>query len=153
MLTNRGDRATALFVFPAALTIMFVVGAFIVDISLVRVRSADLSAAAAAAANDALAGLDVAALRGGGGVRIDPTAARAHAEASLAAGPARSARIDAIHIGVDELGRTVIDVSVSHDVDLVMAPAIGGLTRLTQRASARAVILGSAAPALAPADP
>lgn len=61
---------------PAAVLIMFVLGAIAVDLTAVRSGQRDLQAAATDAANDAAtAAMDEAALRAGLGYRIDRTKA------------------------------------------------------------------------------
>ncbi len=145
-LSPRPARGTVLLLFPAAITIMFVLGAIVVDVALAQLRARELEAVAASAANDALAALDIAALRAGDGIVIDETEARADVVRSVAAGPLPGARVTAVDVGRDVAGRTVITVSLRLDVDLVMAPSIGDLGRVTLRRTERAVILGSAPP-------
>lgn len=143
MLTTDTDRGTILLLFPVAVMIVFVLGAIVVDVNLTRLRGNELESAVSSAANDAIAGLDVSALRSGDGVVIDPVRARQHVAASVAAGPLPAAEIVAITTAVDEQGRTVIAVTLELAVDLVMAPALGDLDEITLRRTARAVILGS----------
>lgn len=147
MLIGRGrERGTVLLMFPAAVLIMFVLGAIVIDVSLTHVRGRELETVAGSVANDALAGLDVAALRDGDGVVIDPLAARTHAEASIAAGALPDARLAELAIETDGQGRTVIAVTLELDVDLVMAPAVGDLDEITLRRTQRATIIGSDLP-------
>lgn len=143
MLRAEPDRGTVLLLFPAAVMIVFVLGAIVVDVNLTRLRGNELESAAASAANDAIAGLEVSALRSGEGVVIDPVRARRHIAASVEAGPLPAAEIVAITTTVDDQGRTVIAVTLELEVDLVMAPALGDLGEITLRRTARAVILGS----------
>ena len=49
-----------------------------------------------------------------------------------------------VSITLDAQNRTVIAVTLTFAVDLVMAPSIGDLIRVTLRRTERAVILGSA---------
>ena len=129
--------------FPAAVLIMFVLGALVVDVSLTQLRARELEAAAGTAANDALAALDVAELRRGNGLVIDAASARAQAEASVRAGPLPEAQVVAVTVTVDPVGRTVISVTLRLHVDLVMAPAVGSLGEITLQRTERAVVLGS----------
>lgn len=122
---------------------MFILGAIVVDVSLVQLRARELEAVAGSAANDALAGLDIVALRAGHGIVVDPIEARRHAEASVAAGPLPTARVDDVVVSIDSAGRTVISVTTILEVDLVMAPAVGSLGEITIRRTESATILGS----------
>ena len=88
-LHRSSERGTVLLMFPAAVLIMFILGAMVIDVSLTQVRARELESAAASAANDALAGLDVGALRSGQGIVISEADARRLAEASIAAGRLR----------------------------------------------------------------
>jgi hypothetical protein len=137
------DRGSVLLLFPAAVLVMFLLGAVVIDVSLTQLRARQLEAVAASAANDALAALDVAALRDGRGVVIDETVAAEVAARAIATGPLPLATVEAVWVEVDGAGRTVIAVTVSLAVDLVMAPSIGSFDRVTLRRTERATILGS----------
>lgn len=137
------DRGTVLLLFPAGVLVMFLLGAVVIDVSVTQLRARELEAVAAAAANDALAALDVAALRNGRGVVIDEGLAAEVAAHSIAAGPLPSATLEGVWVEVDGAGRTVIAVAVSLPVDLVMAPSVGSFDRVTLRRTERATILGS----------
>lgn len=146
MLTARpagSDAGTVLLLFPAGVLIMFLLGAMVVDVGLTQLRARELEAAAGSAAADALAALDVAALRNGDGVVIDEAMARAQVEASVAAGPLPAAQVDAVSIELDAQGRTLISVTLRLQVELVMAPAVGPLGEVTLQRTERAIILGS----------
>ncbi|MEX1218721.1 MAG: hypothetical protein WEA11_09420 [Acidimicrobiales bacterium] len=70
----RSSQGSVLLLMPAAVLVMFVLGAITVDLTAVRAGQQDLIAAATDAANDAAtAGLDEAALRAGLGYQLDPT--------------------------------------------------------------------------------
>jgi type II secretory pathway pseudopilin PulG len=144
--THRPDSGTVLLMFPAAVLIMFLLGAIVVDVALTQVRARELEAVAASAANDALAALDIAALRSGDGIVITEADARIYADESVAAGPIPDARVAEVVVGLDARNRTVIAVTLTLDVNLVMAPSVGNLDRITLRRTERAVILGSAPP-------
>lgn len=137
------EHGTILLMFPAAVLIMFLLGAVVVDVSLVQLRARELEAVAGSAANDALSALDVDALRNGEGIVIGADHARAVVRRSVAAGPLPSAHIDDVSIAPDSQGRQVIAVTLSLDVDLVMAPAVGDLDSVRLQRTGRAVILGS----------
>ncbi|MDW3218017.1 MAG: hypothetical protein R8F63_05330 [Acidimicrobiales bacterium] len=143
---SRREHGTVLLLFPAAILIMFVLGAVVIDVSLTHVRGDELEAVAGSAANDALAGLDVVALRSGDGVRIDVDRAVDVAEAGIAAGPLPEAELIDLRVDVDGDGRTVISVTLELTVDLVMAPAVGDLDSVTLRRTRSATILGSDLP-------
>ncbi|MEQ8840577.1 MAG: hypothetical protein RIB98_06320 [Acidimicrobiales bacterium] len=132
-----------LLLFPAAALIMLLLGAIAVDVALTQVRARELQSVAASAANDALAALDVVRLRNGDGIVIGEPAARTIAESSVAAGSLSTASVETVVVTTDAQGRTVIAVTLSLDVDLVMAPAVGDLDRITLRRTGRATILGS----------
>ena len=150
MLTHRPpprpDEGTILLIFPAALLIMFLLGAIVVDVALTQTRARELEAVAGSAANDALAALDIGALRDGRGVVIDEPAARARVLASVASGSLPAAVVEQVVISRDPQGRAVVAVTLRLDVDLVMAPAVGGLGDVTIRRTERATILGSDRP-------
>lgn len=141
--TGASDRGTVLLLFPAAALIMLLLGAIAVDVALTQVRARELQSVAASAANDALAALDVVRLRNGDGIVIGEPAARTIAESSVAAGSLSTASVETVVVTTDAQGRTVIAVTLSLDVDLVMAPAVGDLDRITLRRTGRATILGS----------
>ena len=140
------ERGTILLIFPAAVLVMFLLGAIVIDVALTQVRGRELEAVAGSAANDALAALDVAALREGRGVVIDEGNARARVAAAVANGPLPQAVTEQVTISVDPQGRTVIAVTLRLDVELVMAPAVGSLGEVRLRRTERATILGSELP-------
>jgi len=151
MLTRRDrcvarERGTILLIFPAAVLVMFLLGAIVVDVALTQVRGRELEAVAGSAANDALAALDLVALRSGRGVVIDEPRARARVAAAVASGPLPEAVTERVTISLDSQGRTVIAVTLRLDVALVMAPAVGSIGDITLRRTERATILGSELP-------
>lgn len=147
MLTSvERERGTVLLLFPAAILIMFVLGAIVIDVGLTHVRGDELEAVAGSAANDALGGLDVVSLRAGRGVRIDDERATALARAGIAAGVLPEAELVDLTVDIDGQGRTVISVTLELTVDLIMAPAIGDLGSVTLRRTGSATILGSDLP-------
>jgi hypothetical protein len=143
---NQCDRGTILLLFPAGMLIMFLLGAVVIDVGLTQVRARQLEAVAASAANDSLAALDISALRRGEGVVIHPAEARFHVEASIAAGPLPAATVEHVDVALDSQGRTVISVTLSLEVELVMAPGVGDLDRITLVRTERATVIGSDLP-------
>ena len=97
-----------------------------------------MQSVAASSANDALASLDVVALRNTGDIRFDQARAQFIVAESVAAGPLPSATIDFVGVQLDSLGRAEFVVTLSLDVDLVIAPALPGnleTTRITRTQS------------------
>ena len=137
------ERGTILFLFPAAVLIMFILGAIVIDVSLTQVRARELEAVAESAASDALAALDIVALRNGEGFVIPEADAALRTRASVAAGPLPNAVVDLLRVDVDSQGRTIVAVTLSLTVDLVMAPGVGDLDQVTLTRTGRATILGS----------
>ena len=140
------ERGTILLIFPAALLIVFLLGAIVIDVALTQTRGRELEAVAGSAAGDALAALDVAALRNGRGVVIDGSSAHARVVESVARGPLPDAVVEQVAISQDAQGRAVISVTLRLEVDLVMAPAVGSLGEVTLRRTERATVLGSELP-------
>lgn len=132
----RDDRGTVLLLFPAALMVMVILGAIVVDVGYTTIRGRELRAVAASAANDSLAALDVVELRTSGRAVIDDAAARRTVAEAIAAGPLPDARI--VDVVVD---RFEITVTLALDLDLVMAPALGDLARVTLVRTERAAVL------------
>ncbi len=124
-------RGTVLLMFPAAVMIMLVLGAIVLDVGLSQVRARELQAVADSAANDTLAALDIAALRDGRPPSLDPARARVIVAQAVAAGPLPKATIQAVDIGNDAAGRITVDVRLSLRVELVIAPALPGDIRST----------------------
>lgn len=142
MLTPR-DRGSVLLLFPTAVVVMMVMAAVVIDVAHVQMEARRLHDVAGSAANDALAALDVTALRRGEGIVIPPPEARRVVVAAVGAGPVPDARVEAVEVGADPLGRPVIAVTLAVDVDLLMAPAVGDLRSVTVRRRAEATIVRS----------
>ena len=132
----RDDRGTVLLLFPAALMVMVILGAIVVDVGYTTIRGRELRAVAASAANDSMAALDIVELRTSGRAVIDDAAARRTVAEAIAAGPLPDARI--VDVVID---RFEIAVTLALDLDLVMAPALGDLARLTLVRTERAAVL------------
>ncbi len=128
---TRSERGTILLMFPAAVMIMLVLGAIVLDVGLSQVRGRELQAVADSAANDSLAALDIPALRAGEPPRLDPTRARVIVAQAVAAGPLPDATILAVDIGTDNAGRITVTVQLSLRVDLMIAPVLPGSLRST----------------------
>lgn len=145
--TERGhaDIGSVLFLFPAAVLVMMLLGAVVVDVALAQTRGRELAGIAGTAANDALAALDVEALRAGDGIVLDAAVVLGHVERTVERGPLPEATVDAVRVDVDSSGRTVIEVTLRLEVDLLMAPAVGSFDRITLVRTERAVLLGSEA--------
>ncbi len=122
----RDGRGTVLLMFPAALMVMVILGAIVVDVGYTTIRGRELRAVAASAANDSLAALDIVELRTTGQTVIDGAAARRIVAEAIASGPLPDARIVDVAIN-----RFEIAVTLALDLELVMAPALGDLTRVT----------------------
>lgn len=121
-----GDRGTVLLLFPAAVLVMIVLGALVIDVSLSQVRARELESVAASAANDALGALDTNELRTTGTVRFDTVRAETIVAEAVAAGPLPNARVDAVTLVGVGGPDPQISVSLTLVVDLVMAPALPG---------------------------
>jgi len=128
---ERSSRGTVLLMFPAAIMIMLVLGAIVLDVGVSQVRARELQAVADSAANDALASLDVVALRNGQPLPLDPLRAKAIVLQSIAAGPLPHATVEAVAVGSDPAGRITVDVRLSLRVDLIISPALPGGARST----------------------
>lgn len=141
MLTR--DRGTVLLMFPAAFLIMIVLGAIVIDVGLSQVRARELEAVASSAANDALASLDLGELRATGEIRFDLDRARIIVAESVAAG----ARPDAAIVDISVIGaggpEPQLAVTLTLDVDFIMAPALpGDLDSTTITRTRTASVLG-----------
>ena len=134
--TRTSDRGTVLLMFPAALMVMVILGAMVIDVGYTTIRGRELRAVAASAANDSLAALDIAVLRATGDVVIDEGAARRIVAQAIALGPLPDAQIVDIEIEGFEIA-----VTLRLEIDLVMAPALGDLNRVTLIRTERAVVL------------
>ncbi len=130
------DRGTVLLLFPAALMVMVILGAIVVDVGYTTIRGRELRAVAASAANDSLAALDIHELRGSGQTVIDAAAAHRIVARAISRGPLPDAQITEIEINGLEIA-----VTLELEIELVMAPALGNLTRVTLVRTERAVVV------------
>ena len=139
----RRDRGTVLLLFPAAFLIMIVLGAIVVDVGLSHVRARELEAVASSAANDALAALDVNALREDGELRFDLERAEQIVAESVANGALDEAVVVAVGIGTNGVGEPQLEVTLQLEVEFIMAPALpGDLNSTTITRTRTASILG-----------
>ncbi len=137
------ERGTVLLLFPTAIFVVVVMGAIAVDVSLSRVRANELGSVAASAANDALASIDVPALRNGEGFTFDYAKAVDIVKSSVRAGPLPKANVTAVTIDRDPQGRSRISVTLTLVVDFVIAQALpGGLNSTTITRTRSVTILG-----------
>ncbi|MGI8683512.1 MAG: hypothetical protein ACR2MO_00135 [Acidimicrobiales bacterium] len=122
---RREERGSVLMLVPAAVLVLFILGAIAVDFSIAFLAQRELTSAAAAAANDAAgAGLSEDAFYGGGEpgrIVLDPAQAEALATAAF---DAREIR------GVHDTATTVkvagdrVCVTITGRVDYIFAKAI-----------------------------
>jgi hypothetical protein len=116
---------------PAGVLIVFVLAGMAVDLSAVHLAQRELLDAAASAANDgAGAGIDTAALRMSGVVRLDPDRVRAAATRSLAAQRVRGLLPAETEVAVDPVTASVT-VRAARRTSRVFAPALPGADRST----------------------
>lgn len=111
---------------PAAVLVLVILGAIVVDSAVVFLAHRELNNRAAAAANDAAAvALDEAAYYAGGTVCLDPDTVH-----DVVAAAFRADRLPGAVRSVDAeatiMGRTVT-VAVAGEVPLVFAPAVPGV--------------------------
>ena len=114
---NRDSRGTVLLLFPAAVLVMIVLGALVIDVGVTNLRGRELGAVAETAPQWVSLWLALAQLE-------------AEGQATLA--------IEGEPIA---FSREEIAVTLQVDVDLVLVPAIGDLDRITLTRTGRVVIL------------
>ena len=81
---RRGDGGSTLLLFPAAMLVVMLLSAIAVDLSRAHEAQIELERAVHAAADDAVALIDIAHLRSTGAVRLDLEAARREVARSIA---------------------------------------------------------------------
>ena len=127
---------------PAAVLVLFILGAITFDYAHLYLAKRDLQAAAESAANDAVTfGIDQAAVRRGGGVHLDYELVAHAVEVSLAA------HGTGLHLvappDVEAVGATQIRVTLAGRVDFAFVGAVPGVARSgIVRASASATVVG-----------
>lgn len=115
------DRGSVLMLYPAAVVIILLLGAIVVDSAIVYLAQRQAHNVALDAANDAAgAGLDAGAFRQGA-VQIDPDRARAYAVETVLAAGAES--VDLIDVIVGSDGE--VTVTVRYRVERLFGQAFG----------------------------
>lgn len=99
-----GDRGSVLVLMPAAVLIFLVLGALAVDAAAVFLAHRQLANAAVAAANDAVAAVDVDGFYGDGSFRLDPARVQQVADETIG------------RLGLDHLDGLVAEATVQGDV-------------------------------------
>ena len=120
------DHGSVLLLFPAAVMVVLVLAAIVIDIGLVRVRTQELKSVASSAANDALGAIDVDVLRSTGLITFDRGEAESLVRAAVSSGPLPEATVESIVFTQNARGVWEIAVTLSMDVDLVIAPSLPG---------------------------
>lgn len=141
--TSRRERGTVLLLMPAAVFILCVLGALVVDSAHATMRRRELQNAADAAANDAAAlSLDPVTLRRGS-VLLDPDAADAAARASLQR--QRIGGLTSISVRVEAGDTVVVELEAEHpSVFARSLPGAAPTVHVPARARAQAVVAGEA---------
>jgi len=125
---------------PAAVLVLFILGAITFDYAHLYLAKRELQAAAESAANDAITfGIDQAAVRRGDGVRLDNGMVVEAVEASLAA------HGSGLHLvtppTVEAIGASEVRVTLAGRVDFAFVGAVPGVARSgIVRASASATV-------------
>lgn len=132
---RRGERGSSLMLMPAGVLVFIVLGALAVDLSHVHLAQREVIVAVQAAAGDAAAAsYDEGAFYRRGAVVVDAVAARAEAQAALAASDL-SIRITSFTVTPG--GEVVIRAAAP--VETIFARALpGGPSTITVTATARA---------------
>ena len=143
------ESGSALMLVPAAVLILVVLGALVVDNATVWLGQRELGAAAGVAATDAASAIDDAAFYGTGQVRLDPARAVTVALRSVAAQDLRGVVLTAPP-DVEVQGRQVC-VSLNGVVHPIFGRAVPGFGQpRTVHARATATIAGDAGSAVSP---
>jgi Flp pilus assembly protein TadG len=140
----RAERGSVLLLMPAGVLVLLVLGALAVDFSLVHLAQRELADAAAAAANDAaVAGLDEGAFYEAGRLRVDARRARAVAAASWAARSAEfvDGGLERVDVGTVAGEQVQVTVTARATVEMIFSKALPGAP---QRRSVRAVAVATA---------
>lgn len=142
------ERGSVLLLVPAGVLVLVVLGAVAVDFALAFLGQRELTAAAAAAANDAAGAAlsDAAFYRSGGSVEID--GARAEQVAADAVARRRPGGVEVSSLRVHVAGPQVC-VTVVGRVPYLFSPVVPGMPRaavVRGQAVASAVVGGSSVP-------
>jgi Flp pilus assembly protein TadG len=133
-----GARGSVLMLMPAAVLIMIVLGAIVIDLSVLRMRSAELDNVATAAANDAAGQLADDAIYAGSGPALAQDIAELAVAASLAARD-----LDGVWVSGVEMESNSVSVSLGLEVEMIFGRALPGTKRTRQlsgEATARLLI-------------
>ncbi len=132
MLKNiklRDDKGTVLLLFPAAVIVVIVMAAIVLDLGYALVRTHQLQYVAQAAANDAVSVLNEDDLRDSGDLGIDAlntSQISAVARAAVAASDTPDARVYGTSSSGSNPGtRFDLAVELIDSIDLFIAPALG----------------------------
>ena len=120
---------------PAAALIFLVLGALAVDSAAVFLAQRQLANAAVAAANDAVAAVDVDAYYGAGSFRLQPARVQQVAEETVAR--AGLDHLDGV-VAVATVQGDVVEVTITAEVEHIFSGAVPG-GRTTADVAARAV--------------
>ena len=119
---RRGERGSALFLFPVGLIIVMLLGAIVVDFANAHLARRELADAASAAANDAVTyGLDLDSVHRDGTYALDPARVRAAVDASLDR-RGTTPELTSVNVSIDG---TVVEVRLDRQVGL---PFSGSMT-------------------------
>ncbi len=131
-----------LLLFPAAVFVVLVLAALTLDVGLAHVRTQQLRAVAASAANDAIGSLDADRLRSTGAVSFDQAEALRLVRAAVAGGPLPDASVKSVLISHRPPDRWEAAVTLSLDVGLMIAPALpGAASSLRMETTERALVV------------
>jgi Flp pilus assembly protein TadG len=129
MFAPRSDRGTVLMLMPAAVLVLFVLGAIAVDSAVAFMAQRNLASAAADASNNAGdVAVDQAAVLGRGQLTLDAQAAKTEVEKVLQSDGITDATIDAVRPTPDGHGFQVV---VERKVHLPFAAPIPGAPHTT----------------------
>lgn len=129
------ERASALVLMPVAVLIFLVLGALAVDSAAVFLAQRQLANAAVAAANDAVAAVDVDTYYGDGSFRLDRARVQQVAEETVARRGLD--HLDAV-VAVATVQGAAVEVSITAQVDHIFSGAVPG-GRTTADVAATAV--------------
>lgn len=121
MTRQRSDRGSVMMLFPAAVMIVLLLGALVVDSAIVYLAQRQAHGLALDAANDAAgAGLDRSAFRGGS-TTIDPQRARLVAAESIRSAAADDVELVDVTVSADG----AVTVTVRYGVERLFGVAFG----------------------------
>ena len=133
-----GQSGSVLMLMPAAVLIMIVLGAIVIDLSVLRMRAGELDNVATAAANDAAGQLSDDSIYGGRG----PTIATAIAERAVAESLA-ARNLDGVVVRAIVVQADSVSVTLGLEVEMIFGRALPGPDRtrqLTGQATARILV-------------